>query len=356
MAAIAAGKVTALPARGERVRLGAIAAGKVTALGLGGERVRIAASWGRGDRGRRVTSGGVDPAGVIAGRQRGVVTRAQLRAAGLSVEAIDRRLRAGRLHRVHRGVYLVGHGVFPPHARELAALLACGRGAVLSHLTAAALWRIVGGLPEVVDVTVRHRARRQRGGIRIHRTSRLDRGELRVRDAMPVTAPERTILDLASMLPARDLARAVDEARALGLAAPERLRSLVVRAPRRRGAARLRALLDAEREPALTRSEAERRMVDLIERGGLPRPRINGRVAGHEVDLHWPGVDLVVEVDGYAFHSRPADFERDHRREQDLAAAGMRISRVSRRQLVEEPEAVLVRLARALDARRHADP
>ena len=91
-------------------------------------------------------------------------------------------------------------------------------------------------------------------------------------------------------------------------------------------------------------------MVELIERGGLPRPRVNSRVAGHEVDLHWPEAGLVVEVDGYAFHSRPSDFERDHLREQDLAAAGMRISRVSRRQLVEEPEAVLVRLARALEA------
>jgi hypothetical protein len=290
----------------------------------------------------------VDPAARLAGRQRGIATRRQLRAAGLSDDAIDYRLETGRLHVVHRGVYLVGHPIFPPLAREVAALLAGGPRAVLSHRTAAVTWRILDERSDLVDVTVVGRRGRQRAGIRLHSTVGLQRREVRISNGMPVTAPARTLLDLGTVLTGRGLVRAVDEARALRLVGDADLRSLLARFPRRRGTCALRALLEAEREPELTRSEAEERMLGLIDRGGLPRPLVNARVAGHEVDLYWPDRGLVVEVDGYAFHSRPGDFERDHRREQDLSAVGIRISRVTYRQISGEPAEVLVRLTRAL--------
>jgi hypothetical protein len=201
---------------------------------------------------------------------------------------------------------------------------------------------------DLIHVTVVGRRERRHAGIKVHRTTRLEREDIRTRDGFPVTGPARTLLDLASVLAARPLARALDEARGLRLINDADLHSLIAHYPNRRGTARLRWLLEAEREPELTRSEAEERMLALIERGDLPRPLVNAHVAGHEVDLYWPDHRLVVEVDGYAFHSRPADFERDRRREQDLSAAGIRTSRVTFRQIVGQPEALLVRLARAM--------
>jgi very-short-patch-repair endonuclease len=290
-----------------------------------------------------------DPAGLIAGRQHGVVTRPQLRAAGLGDGAIDHRIATGRLHPVHRGVYLVGHPVFPRFAREAAALLACGEGAVLSHRTAAWFWRIIEEPPRPVDVTIPGKARAQRRGLRIHRTGDLGRRELRIREGLLVTAPARTLLDLAGDVGARELRWAFNETQVRRLVRDAELLALLDRFPRR-GTRALRALIDADREPALTDSEAERRMLELIDKAGLPRPKANAHVAGHRVDLYWPEQRLVVEVDGYAFHSRRADFEHDRRREQDLAAAGIRTSRVTWRQIVDEPEAVVARLAAALAA------
>jgi very-short-patch-repair endonuclease len=236
----------------------------------------------------------------------------------------------------------------PPFASEAAALLACGADAVLSHRTAAWFWGIVDEHPERVDVTIPGRARAQRKGIRVHSTSELERREIRIREGMPFTAPARTLLDLAAVIGRRQLRWALEEARGHRIVRNRDLLPLLARFPRRRGTRALRALLAEDRPPAITRSEAERRMLELIERAELPSPAVNVEVAGHRVDLYWPEQRLVVEVNGYAYHSRPADFERDRRREQDLAAAGMRVSRVTWRQLVERPEAVVARLAGAL--------
>ncbi len=164
--------------------------------------------------------------------------------------------------------------------------------------------------------------------------------------ALPVTAPARTLLDLAGVSPLHDLERALAEARVQRLVTDRALREALDRAPGRSGTATLRALLEAE--PTLTRSEAERRLRRLILDGGLPPPETNVRLLGFEVDLVWRGAKLVVEVDGHAFHAHRAAFERDRKRDQALVAAGFRVIRVTWRQLEREPLAVLARIAQAL--------
>ena len=287
----------------------------------------------------------------LAERQHGVVTRAQLVAMGLESRAIDRRVKAGKLKRLHRGVYLVGL-VNPAHAREMAAVLACGPGAFLSHQSAAALWNILAQpapAPPTVTVTARNPGRRS--AIKIHRVGALPGDETTTRHRIPVTTPARTLLDLAVHASARELERAVAEAHASNRARRTQLLSLVARHPRHRGVKALRALLEADRDPALTRSEAEGRLLALIRAARLPHPDVNARVGDFVVDILWRDRRLVVEVDGFAYHSSAPAFARDHRREVDLAAAGFQVIRVSRHQIVDEPEATLVRIAQAF-ARR----
>ena len=284
----------------------------------------------------------------LASRQRGVVTRNQLRANGVSLAAIDHRLRSGRLHSLYRGVYLVGHAVPPRGARDLGAVLACGPGSVLSHRSAAALWRLHPAQPTVVDVTVPGRRCDSKRGIRVHRVALLDRRDVRKLGGIPVTTPARTLLDLAADVRGRELERAVAEAEARRLTNRSQLLSLIARVAPRPGVAALRSLLTDDRRPALTRSEAEERLLALIRAAELPAPAVNVSVAGQEVDFLWPDRRLVVEVDGFAFHSHRAAFERDRKRDAVLAALGYRVIRVTWRQIVASPEAVVARIAGAL--------
>jgi very-short-patch-repair endonuclease len=288
----------------------------------------------------------------LARRQHGVITRAQLVSLGLEPRAIDRRVRAGKLRRLHRGVYLLGV-VVPPLARELAAVLACGPGAFLSHRSAAGLWQLLPhpAPSHSLSVTVSARDPGTKPGIVIHRVRMLPADETTTRHRIPVTTPARTLLDLATDASTRDLEQAVAEAHAKNRARRNRLLSLVDRHPRHRGAARLRALLHADHHPALTRSKAERRLLELIRAARLPHPDVNARVGDYVVDLLWRGARVVVEVDGLAYHSSARAFERDHRREVDLAAEGFQVIRVSRHQIVNEAEASLVRIAQALALR-----
>ena len=288
---------------------------------------------------------------AIARRQRFVVAHRQLVEAGVSRRAIQHRLEIGRLHPLHRGVYLVGHPVPLPLARPTAALLACGAGAVLSHLSAAYLWGIRENRAGPVHVTVpADRRPTSRAGVVIHRSGTRATGEARRRDSLPVTSPVRTLIDLAAVVPERELKWAVEEARVRRLL---KLRELAVahEAHRgRRGAAALgRVLAATGAAPTATRSEAERRLLDLIAAAGLPAPRANVRVAGHLVDLYWPAERLVVELDGYAYHAHREAFERDRRRDGDLAAAGIRVIRLTWRRITAEPAAVTALLARLLD-------
>ena len=196
-----------------------------------------------------------------------------------------------------------------------------------------------------MEVTIPHRVRRHRDGIRVH-TASLHPADATRLHGIPVTSAERTLLDYAATATTNELARATDEARVLRAVTDRSLNEQFSRYPTHRGTPALRAAIRAD--PKLTRSEAERRFLELVREAGLPEPETNVMIAGWEVDFLWREQRLIVEVDGYAFHSMRSSFERDRRKAADLAAAGFRTSRVTWRRLAEEAVAVAVQLAAAL--------
>jgi len=291
---------------------------------------------------------------ALAARQRGVVSRGQLLAAGLEGGAIKRRLRTGRLHPVHRGVYLAGHPTPMDGAREIAAILACGSGAVASHRSAAHLWQLLPypANSGPVDVTLPGPKLGGRAGIRIHHVEALDQRDVRAIHGIPITTPARTLFDLAAVVSTGELERALAEAQVRRLVRRGDLVDQLERNGGRRGVRVLRQALEVAGGPAATRSEAERRMLALLRAAELPPPRVNARVGRYEVDFLWSERRLVAEVDGYAYHANRRAFERDRERDAALAAAGYTVLRVTWRQLVSTPEALIARLAAALAARR----
>jgi hypothetical protein len=262
----------------------------------------------------------------LADVQYGVVTRAQLLDAGVSDDAVDGRVRARRLRRVHRGVYAVGHGRLTVEGRWMAAVLAGGTGAVLSHGSAAAAWDLRRTPIGAIDVTVPTRAGRgQRAGLKIHRC-RLSAGDVAEVDGVPVTSVARTIIDLSRTLKGRPLEHVIDRADERGLVDFDDLRSA--------NSASLRAVLRAY-DPAPTRSELEERFLRLCDDHGVPRPETNIRIEGFEVDFVWRDRRLVVEVDGYAYHRSPTAFEGDRERDVRLQIAGWRVLRFTWRQITD---------------------
>jgi very-short-patch-repair endonuclease len=221
----------------------------------------------------------------------------------------------------------------------MAAVLACGGAAVLSHRSAAVLWGLLRAWYGPPEVTVTDGRSRGRPDLRVYRTRWLDPRETRRREGVPVTAPARTLLDLATVISERDLARAVEEAQVLRLVTPRQLANVVGRG--RPGSAALRAVLNLQHEPSLTRSEAEVAFLHLVRDAGLPAPETNVEVLGHEVDFLWRGRKLIVEVDGFAYHSSRQAFERDRRRDARLQAAGFRVMRFTYLQIVNEPHTVI---------------
>jgi very-short-patch-repair endonuclease len=270
---------------------------------------------------------------------------AQLRDAGLTRDAIAHRVTHGRLTRLHRGVYLAGP-IASPLTHSLAALLACGPDAALSHHTAAAMWELVAPRPGPIHVTVRS-GRPRHDGVRAHRAS-LRPSEVATREGLTLTTPARTLVDLAALVPRRETARAMEAAIVRGLTTHDDLLAEIHAAGRRRGAGALRASLAELEAPSLTRSEAERRLLALVRKAGLPHPVTNARLGRYEVDMLWPRERIVVEVDGYTFHSGRQAFERDRRRDVDLQLAGHRVLRITWRQIVREPHRVTATLGAAL--------
>jgi very-short-patch-repair endonuclease len=285
----------------------------------------------------------------VAGRQLDLITHRQLKAAGVSKDMITRRCRRGLLHRVHNHVYLLGTSIMLPGGHELAAVLAGGPRAVVSHRSAAGLWGLSPGSTDEVEVTVVGGRSRSRPGLRAHRVDSLDPRDRRLHRGIPVTSPARALLDYAASAPPDELEHAIAEAYALKLVTDSQIHRTLERAPRRPGAARLRAELDRESGPQWTQSEAERRMLQLIRAARLPPARTQVRIAGWPADFLWPEHKLIVEVDGYPFHSHRRAFERDRRRDAAHVAAGYRVIRVTYRQLLEEPLAVAVVIARAIE-------
>ena len=286
--------------------------------------------------------------GGLADVQRGCVARWQLLAAGLTAAEVARRIQGGLLRPVHRGVYLVGHRARAPYAAEMAAVLALGEGAAVSHRSAAAMMELLP-YPDGADVwiTAIRGDGRSRPGIRLHR-SRLSRAEVHRLDRIPLTTPSRTLLDLAAVVGADQLERAVASGRRAGTVRESDLRRQLGRCHGRRGAGRLRALLDREAEPAFTRSEMERILLRLIRRHELLEPETNAQLHGHEVDFLWREHRVVVETDGRAFHSDPLAFTRDRVRSNDLQLHGYTVLRFTWTQLTQGPELVVSRIRAAL--------
>jgi predicted transcriptional regulator of viral defense system len=278
---------------------------------------------------------------VLAAGQHGVVARRQLLALGVGGGAIDHRVWLGRLHPVHRGVYAVGHGVLSQRGRWMAAVLAAGPGAVLSHRSAAALWRIRSQGGRAIEVTV-PRWRRGQAGIELH-CGAIAPDEITGVDGIPVTTVPRTIFDLAAVLPRDRAERAANEAEALRLGDSLSLADLVDRYPRRSGVGAIRAIVDDARLGAgITREEMEHRFQAFIAVHGLPRPAVNavipGLRRGYEGDCVWPQHRVVAELDSRAWHGTRAAFERDRERDRALVVAGWRVVRITWRQLHRDPE------------------
>jgi very-short-patch-repair endonuclease len=232
----------------------------------------------------------------------------------------------------------------------MAAVLACGTGALLSHVSAGSSWGLTrpasGFGPCDVGVFTAHRIRRP--GIRVRRKIRFvpsDRAEVR---GIPVTAPGRTVVDLAAILAGRELEQVVARAEREGLVTLGDLSSMLVRHRGRPGIPLLRALLNTGQSPALTRSEAEERLLGLIREARLPMPETNVRIDPYEVDFLWPADGIVVEVDGFRFHASRARFESDRRRDMDLATRGIHVLRLTWRQITTEPLATVAQIAQAL--------
>ena len=296
-----------------------------------------------------VTPRQVDEAVVaLARRQHGVISARQLHSIGLGDNAITGRVKRGWLRRLHQGVYAVG-ALESALTAPAGAILATGGRAVLSHRTAAVIWGLLPARPDdPVEITLLNARSKGRQGVRVH-TGRLQTREIRTRHGMQLTAPARTIRDLAQIAP-DELDRAINEAQVLRLVTHRDLQTLTT-LPQSGVRALRHAVGD---EPKMTRSEAERRLRRLIAHAGLPAPQSNVKVAGHEVDLNWPGHDLVVEFDGWGSHSSRTAFERDRRKDVDLQLAGQRVFRVTDRHLAKEPIPLITRFAAALATPRQA--
>ncbi len=286
----------------------------------------------------------------LATRQHGVVSRAQLVELGFSRHAIRHRVQTGRLLLLHRGVYAVGHRAVSRDGRLMAAVLAVGPGAVLSHRSAAELWGIRRTSRERIEVTV-PRALRPRPGIEIHRKD-VPPDERTTRHGIPVTTVPRTLVDLAKVLRPGELRRAAEQAEVNRLADPLPLNAVVQRHAGGHGVKTLRALSNEGIQPRITRSELEQKFMTLIETSGLPKPETNAAIQLQgtwiEVDCLWRKQKLVVELDGHAYHSSREAFERDRERDRRLEANGYRVIRITWRQLRDDPRGVARDLARLL--------
>jgi hypothetical protein len=287
-----------------------------------------------------------------------VVGRRQLLALGLGRRTIVGRLERGQLHEVYRGVYVVGVRRISTRGRWMAAVLAAGEGAVLSHHSAGRLWRLLPPAAGCVEVT-RRRGELEREGIVGHRSPLRD-DEWLVEDGIPVTSPFRTVFDLASVLDKRGLERAWHEAEVRGLRDRVSLPMLLERYPGRRGSRNLRSLLESPEPVGFTRNDFEEGFVAFADSYGLRRPRMNGTLALRgrffEIDALWEDERVAVELDSRSVHGTNRNFESDKQRDRILLAEGWRTVRVTWRQLKDEPDEVAADLRKALGQGRHPHP
>ena len=269
---------------------------------------------------------------------------------GLSKDQIFREVLIGRLHRVHRGVYAVGHSALSQQGQCLAAVLSCGSGALLSHRSAAWLWGLAPRWRPVVEVTANSPVETRRT-IEVHSATALHQEDRATFEQIPVTAIPRTLLDFAAVDP-RFLGAAIERAYRRDLLDLDAIDRLLVRSRGFRGVARLRNAMEIYRVTAFTRSRLERRFLAVVRRAGLPQPSMNLFVSGFELDAYWPVERFAVELDTYDHHGDPVAFEADRLRQEDLKLAGIEMVRLTGARMDREPEAVVVRLRRLLAQRR----
>lgn len=271
-------------------------------------------------------------AACLAERQHGIVTRAQLRASGLTDHQITWAVRTFRLQPVHRGVLVFGHGRLTQPARWSAAVLACGGKAALGYRSAAAHWGLRPTSAGSVEVVVAQTGRPTHRDVTVHRHPRLAPDEVVERDGIRVTTVARTVLDLAAVLSPSDLRRSVRQADVLHRFDRRAVEELLDRHPRHRGRRPLQRLLTAWSDPVTVRSPQEERFPDLCARFGFPRPAINAEVLGMEIDAVFFDQRIAVELDGYAFHAGALQWEDDHEKRARLVAAGWTVLAYSWRQ------------------------
>jgi len=283
--------------------------------------------------------------GVIAGRQHGLITSGQLRGTGLTGAAIQRRVRTGRLLREHRGVYRVGHRAPSLEARYLAAVLACGEGALLSGEAAGHLHRLLRGLAPPPEVTAP--TDRRVPGVRARR-GRRPKGEAVVIRGIPVTSVPRTLVDLAGVLSEGGLARACHEAEVRYRLKPNQVDAVLARRPTTPGAAKLRRVLHGD--TPVTLSKLESRFLALLRAEGLPLPHTNKPAGGRYVDCRWPEHKLTVELDSYRFHSSRFSWEQDRRREREAYARGDDLRRYTYGDVFEDSRDMMAELHTVLGA------
>jgi very-short-patch-repair endonuclease len=288
--------------------------------------------------------------GRLAAGQHGVVARRRLLAAGLTRSMIEERIRNGHLVQLHRGVYVVGHAQLKRQGHWLAAVLAGGPGAVLSHRSAAALHGLAASGPARIEVSTS--ADRLVRGLRVHRRRTLEADDITTVEGIPTTTVARTLVDLAEVLPHQRLRKAIEEAERIRAFDRDALEAAIARTNGRRGPghqAIRAALTDIQTHGiTLTRSELEDRFLALLDAHGLPRPSTNTWIEDMEVDAAWLDHGLVVELDGYANHHTRRAFQRDRTRTNDLVAAGYVVLRFTHADVARRSENTARRISRAL--------
>jgi hypothetical protein len=282
----------------------------------------------------------------LAARQHGVVSITQLNALGLSTGAARQRAKAGKLHRVHRGVYSISP-LITMKGRWMAAVLASGPEAMLSHLSALALYDIRPTPRGPIDVTVPARGRSGYPGIRIHCVRALHPNDRSAASGIPVTSVPRALLDYAEHTSLTRLRTAVEAADRQDLLDGRALNELLTRATGRHGTPRLKQALELLLpESPWTQSELEIRFHEIVRAAGLPEPSANVIVHGELVDFYWAKLRLVVEVDSYKFHKDRKRFEDDRRKDAKLQLAGERVLRYTDRRINTEPSQIVAELRR----------
>jgi hypothetical protein len=310
-------------------------------------------------RNHRTGSGATARVADRATSQGGVVSLKQLRDEGISRKAASKRNKEGSLHRVHRGVYTVGHRAVSRGTLLRAALLACGEGAVISHGTAAAFHGLWDKAPRLIDVTVPVEAGRKIDGVRCRRCRYPEPEEVEVVMGVAVTTAARTLVDLAGVVGLTTLKKIVGRAairRKLDLQAVD---LAIHNGKRRRGLKALELALAPYRtedgKVPDVRSDFETLVLPELLEMGLPRPGCNVglNVDGERliVDFFWESARVIVETDGRETHETPGAFQSDRRRDQFLASAGYRVLRITWSQIHTERAAVLRRVSRAIQVR-----